>query len=198
MKECRKCNELKPAEDFYKAKYTYEEDGLDYYCKYCRVGTAIKSHRGGNKKPCSVENCQKTHYAKTYCRMHYARYQRFGTTERKNKPVGKDNIYYFNGKKYSNRAYFLKYKYRLEMSEYTERAANGCEICGDKPNNSLHVDHDHNCCNGQITCGKCVRGIICNRCNKAVDKYETGLMRPDYPDLDKIREYVEAYNGKKG
>jgi len=64
---------------------------------------------------------------------------------------------------------------------------------GDKPEASLHVDHDHNCCNGVKSCGKCVRGIICNRCNKAVDKYETGLMRADYPDMERVKEYVNGY-----
>lgn len=195
MKECSKCKEVKPAGDFYNSRYKYDENGLDYYCKYCRVGTAIKSHRGGNKKPCSVENCDNNHYAYTYCRMHYARYKRYGTTERKNKPIAKDNTYYFKGKPYIKKAYVLKHKYNMEMAEFEERSAKGCELCGDKPTHSLHVDHDHKCCDGPVTCGKCVRGIVCNRCNKAIDKYETGLMRPDYPNLEQVAEYVRKYNG---
>jgi len=109
--------------------------------------------------------------------------------------IRKDGYYYFNGKKVHTREYTLNYQYKLSMEEYLERSANGCELCGDKPERNLHVDHDHKCCNGSITCGNCVRGIVCNRCNKAIDKYETGLMRADYPDLDKIAEYVRKYNG---
>jgi hypothetical protein len=125
--------------------------------------------------------------------MHYGRFLRTGQTERSNKPIGEDNIYYYQGKPLIRKAYMLKYKYNIEISEYETRSANGCELCGDKPEASLHVDHDHKCCNGVKSCGACVRGIICNRCNKAVDKYETGLMRADYPDMERIKEYVNGY-----
>jgi hypothetical protein len=192
MKECYKCKQTKDLADFYKANYKSHLDGYDYYCKYCRVGSAIKTHRG-NKKQCSIDDCERVHYAHTYCRMHYARFRRHGTTEAKNKPIGDDNIYYFAGKPYSKREYVLKYNYNMEISEYETRAADGCEICGDKPERSLHVDHDHKCCNAPKSCGNCVRGIICNRCNKAVDKYETNKMRADYPYIERIKEYVNGY-----
>jgi hypothetical protein len=194
-KTCTKCQETKTLDQFYKSYMKYSSDGIDYYCKYCRTGASIKSHIGGNKKPCSIEGCEKSHYAKSYCRMHYSRWDRTGSTETTNKSL-KDGIYYYKGKPHYTKAYVLKYKYKLTIEEYDERAANGCNICGDKPERSLHVDHDHACCSGRgATCGNCVRGVVCNRCNTALGKYDNGLLREDNKLKDKIAEYVRKYNG---
>lgn len=49
-----------------------------------------------------------------------------------------------------------------------------CALCG-KPERQLSsrgvvielaVDHDHGCCPGKRSCGKCIRGALCSHCNK--------------------------------
>lgn len=49
-----------------------------------------------------------------------------------------------------------------------------CKMC-DKEGR-LVIDHDHNCCNNgpgkKRSCGKCVRGLICHKCNVFIGMYE--------------------------
>ena len=77
------------------------------------------------------------------------------------------------------RSYMLRHKYNIEQSDYLAllRAQDGrCGICGtDDPGgrwgSSFHVDHDHACCPGKKSCGKCVRGLLCAACNTGVGKF---------------------------
>lgn len=59
----------------------------------------------------------------------------------------------------------VAYKMSLEMFDEMVITQSGrCAACND-PCVYLEVDHDHNCCPGEITCGKCIRGLLCRSCN---------------------------------
>lgn len=53
-----------------------------------------------------------------------------------------------------------------DFEELLERQGGGCAICGDTEAR-LDVDHDHTCCSARVgSCGKCIRGLLCNPCNR--------------------------------
>lgn len=67
----------------------------------------------------------------------------------------------------------------------------GCAICGGQSadGRSLHVDHDHACCpEAGRSCGKCVRGLLCDGCNLAIGKMND---RPER--LRKAADYLEGF-----
>lgn len=79
----------------------------------------------------------------------------------------------------------LWYKYRLTLEQYyalLEAQDGKCAICriptpSDIRTSRFHVDHDHSCCPGKRSCGKCNRGLLCHACNTALGNFH------DDPDL---------------
>ena len=39
----------------------------------------------------------------------------------------------------------------------------------------IHTDHDHKCCDDSGSCGQCIRGILCKRCNNLMIKFDALL-----------------------
>ena len=63
----------------------------------------------------------------------------------------------------------IERQYKIDPDRYREMLTDGCRICG--AFEDLHVDHDHSCCPGQTTCGKCVRGILCKDHNLGIGRF---------------------------
>lgn len=79
-------------------------------------------------------------------------------------------------------------RYRLTWDQvYALWKAQGesCAICK-TVSKRWHVDHDHACCPGEVTCGKCIRGILCPPCNMAL-----GLFKDKAASLRAAANYLE-------
>src|SRR5216684_8349613 len=48
----------------------------------------------------------------------------------------------------------------------------GCAICG--LHQDLQIDHDRRCCPGDLSCGRCARGLVCGPHNRLVRNIEDG------------------------
>lgn len=69
-----------------------------------------------------------------------------------------------------------------------------CAICNraNGATRRLSVDHDHACCKGSTSCGKCVRGLLCRPCNDLL-----GHCRDDWRMLARAIRYLQSPHGAR-
>jgi hypothetical protein len=89
---------------------------------------------------------------------------------------------------------YLKRLYSLEIEDF-RAMGDACWICGTTDPGAnrkhLHVDHDHACCPSGKSCGKCVRGLLCNDCNLGHFKDDPELLR-------RMADYIEKFRAERG
>ena len=131
-KACNVCGQLKPLTEFWRHRRV--RDGHQHTCKTCAAERyAI--------------------YLEENRRTINARSRRNQRKKRETDP------------EYTVRSH-LRNLFRMELEEYQAKLAaqeGVCAICSVPPGpKRLHVDHDHGCCPGHRTCGKCVRDLLCS------------------------------------
>ena len=97
--------------------------------------------------------------------------------------------------KESRRWIWFKHRYNITKEQWDirfesqgRRCANpGCRT-DDPGNGGWHIDHDHR--SGYRCCGKCKRGILCQRCNQAL-----GLLDDGAEKIRGLADYVELVTG---
>jgi hypothetical protein len=76
-------------------------------------------------------------------------------------------------------------------NEQIAAQSNKCAICEKEFVYTPHVDHDHSCCAGKTSCGKCIRALLCHNCNTAIGNLK------DSPELlRKAATYIEEWRIK--
>lgn len=156
-KRCSKCKDIKLLDFF-------GFNGLKprSYCKRCDNTQSLQWHRDN--------------------------YERSEVTRKKYR---KENVEKYRESRLRSRC--SRYGISIEKySQMLETQKGVCSICGlEEINESrkrlcgLAIDHDHSCCSGNFSCGKCVAGLLCTRCNTAI-----AMMQDDPELIVKMLAYV--------
>jgi hypothetical protein len=177
MKRCPKCSAIKPLEEFH--KNSRSKDGRAGYCSKCAIEYNKQRHKAtyNHKLPKKVKN-EKIHCRKCEKYLDKSKFYR--------------NLSYCRDcSKLVGHAANLK-RFGLTVEDYIdlEKSQNGlCKICNQPETHKrrLSVDHDHSCCPGANSCGKCIRGLLCFRCNAVL-----GQLGDNTDILDSMIEYLKV------
>ncbi|AYN59130.1 endonuclease VII [Arthrobacter phage Yang] len=158
MKLCSKCRSYKPLEDFSRNKKA--KDGRQSWCREC-----VRASRPARATTFVCADCGGT----------FPR-----TAARGGIPTRCEPCKELHGRAYRReyqRQYFVEKVPRHGWTPDEKRAAMDavgwkCEICAAPfvTPSDAHVDHDHKCCPGAYSCGKCRRGLLCSRCNTTLGR----------------------------
>lgn len=144
MKRCKKCGELKPFSEYYRA--TGMKDGHRSECKACHVARQKLWYQANREK--AIADVKQWQHEN---REHLLQYRKA----------------YRKRRKVQDRDQHLKRTFGFSLVEYELMLVDqggGCAICGKQPvASALHVDHDHE--SGEI------RGLLCVGCNNALGQF---------------------------
>jgi len=99
----------------------------------------------------------------------------------------------------STRDIGLKHKFNITLADEERllREQDGCAIChtwepGTGPGGGWTIDHDHSCCPQKgRSCGKCVRGVLCQPCNRGLGQFRDNIDR-----LKSAVNYLERFENE--
>lgn len=164
-KTCKDCGVTKPASDFYTRPRM--RDGLSSMCKPCECA----KQSAYQKRPEVRERRNALSRAR----------------KRTPEQIRANRLWSF---------------YRLRPDQFDAllesqggRCANlGCRSDTPGGKGTWHIDHDHDCCNRVSgICGKCIRGILCAKCNVMI-----GMAKESEGVLRGGADYLLAYRTKGG
>lgn len=163
QKQCTKCKSFKNFSEFH--KYAKSPDGYKHFCKICVREFDLARNEAKLVMP------RKTQGDLIHCRYceQYLPKSSFWSKNTYCKPCMVLMGHTQNLKRYG-----------LTRDDYVnlEKSQKGvCKICGEaeKLKKRLSVDHDHKCCPGTGSCGKCIRGLLCFKCNAILGQAQDNI-----------------------
>lgn len=170
MKKCKICLVEKSFDQFYKNKKS--KDGYGGWCSQCHKAYS-RNRYASNPEPARK-------YASNWRVNNYEQHRK---NVKRWQDENADRLAFLNFKSSILRKYGLSYESYVKL---LDQHGNACAIC--KSSEKLCIDHDHECCPSSRTCGKCVRGILCNSCNTML-----GMCNDKVEVLKNAIEYLDVY-----
>lgn len=161
-KLCRTCQKWLDVAEFGKNGRT--SDGLTGDCMPCsRILGRSRARVGGSR----LLATSRDEHGNKYCKdcKHWLPEASFGINRRVVDGLSNNCSNCRSAKSRSN-SLMRYYRMTTEQFEAMFSAQGGrCASCRDEFTTKPHIDHDHACCPTEKSCGDCVRGLLCNRCN---------------------------------
>jgi hypothetical protein len=185
MKTCSKCKQTKPYEDFH--NQSSSRDGKGYYCKPCNIQQRMDKYEFKKEKLIKNEKEKQCRSCKVMYPIESFKKRRSGYRE----------SYCLSCIKTMGTTRNISL-YGISSDQYYDmfNEQNGvCKICK-KPETTkerMCIDHNHSCCPSvknkrTRSCGKCIRGLICFRCNVVL-----GMVKDDEKLLNEMIRYIKIY-----
>lgn len=176
-KECCRCRVVKPLGEFHRERRS--SDGRKYACrdcmrsvpkaipekKRCTTCGVVKEAADFNRRTWSKDGLA------TYCRE-CVRLRNAAHQKAKRPDITRHGI---------------------TVEQYAElllEQGGLCAIC--RTASATDIDHDHGCCPGRNSCGRCIRGLLCSLCNRALVAGYEGL-----PEVQRTWPPLNAYLARR-
>ena len=156
-------------------------------CTKCKKELPLDAFRKRKDSPIGHQSwckeCRKQHH-KVYFQDNFEHFSDYNKSKRRlnHSAAIEAEKNYRNKNKEKFRQIAIKYRYKLTPAqiEFILKSQNGKCACCDATAPSAKsiqwcIDHDHKCCSGQKTCGKCIRGLLCHSCNLMLGRVKDNI-----------------------